>query len=50
MHRQQKDRPLIIKGDQEARYDLVRDLFRDCQTVGFPGAALEVGKPAGEET
>jgi biopolymer transport protein TolR len=46
LHRRQPARPLRIKGDRAARYDLVRALFRDCQAVGFPGVALEVGKPA----
>jgi biopolymer transport protein TolR len=48
-HRRQPGRPLRIKGDRTLRYDLVRGIFRDCQTVGFPGVALEVGQaqPAG---
>ena len=43
LHRQQPARPLRIKGDRRTRYDVVRTLFRDCQSVGFPGVALEVG-------
>jgi hypothetical protein len=27
----------------------VRDLFRDCQSVGFPGVALEVGEAQDDE-
>jgi biopolymer transport protein TolR len=46
MHRRQKDRPLRIKGDRRTRYEAVRGVFRDCQRVGFPGVALEVGEIA----
>jgi biopolymer transport protein TolR len=45
----QPDRPLRIKGDRQARYHQVREVFRDCQAVGFPGVALEVGKPDEED-
>jgi biopolymer transport protein TolR len=44
--KQQPGRALRIKGDRKARYDLVRGVFRDCQSVGFPGVALEVGEAA----
>jgi biopolymer transport protein ExbD len=44
MHRRQPARPLRLKGDRNARYDAVRRVFRDCQSVGFPGIALEVGE------
>jgi biopolymer transport protein TolR len=48
----QPARPLRIKGDRRARYDVVRKVFRDCQSVGFPGVALEVGEvpPGGDES
>ena len=49
LHAASRERPLIIKGDGAARYQDVRALFRDCQTIGFPGVALEVGVP-GEPT
>jgi biopolymer transport protein TolR len=49
LRRAQPERPLRLKGDRLARYDQVRDVFRDCQSVGFPGIALEVGKPEDEE-
>jgi biopolymer transport protein TolR len=49
LRRAQPERPLRLKGDRLARYDQVRDVFRDCQAVGFPGVALEVGKPDDEE-
>jgi biopolymer transport protein TolR len=46
MHGAQPNRPLRIKGDRRARYEVVRAVFRDCQLVGFPGVALEVGEIA----
>ena len=49
LRRQRPDRPLQIKGDRDARYMQVREVFKDCQTVGFPGVSLEVGKPEEEE-
>jgi biopolymer transport protein TolR len=49
LRRQRPDRPLQIKGDREARYMQVREVFKDCQTVGFPGVSLEVGKPEDDE-
>jgi biopolymer transport protein TolR len=48
LRKQQPGRPLRIKGDRKARYDMVRGVFRDCQSVGFPGVALEVGEQARE--
>jgi biopolymer transport protein TolR len=47
-------RRLILRADRVAKYGVVRDLFKSCQEVGFPGVALKVnevaqakGKPAG---
>src|SRR5688572_4915352 len=40
LRRQQAERPLQIKGDRAARYEQVRGVFKDCQSVGFPGVAL----------
>jgi biopolymer transport protein TolR len=34
---------LILKGDEEAPYGLLRSLFREAQGVGFPGVSLQVG-------
>ena len=34
---------LVLKGDKEAPYGLMRDLFKDAQGVGFPGVSLQVG-------
>ena len=49
LRRAQPERPLRLKGDRLARYHQVRDVFKDCQSVGFPGVALEVGKPDEEQ-
>jgi biopolymer transport protein TolR len=34
---------LILKGDKEAPYGLMRSLFKEAQGVGFPGVSLQVG-------
>ncbi len=34
---------LILKGDRTVKYALMRSLFRECQGLGFPGVALQVG-------
>ena len=34
---------LILKGDKEVSYGLMRSLFRECQGLGFPGVSLQVG-------
>jgi biopolymer transport protein TolR len=34
---------LILKGDKDAPYGLMRSLFKEAQGVGFPGVALQVG-------
>ncbi|MCB9562616.1 MAG: biopolymer transporter ExbD [Kofleriaceae bacterium] len=34
---------LILKGDRDAPYGLMRSLFKECQEVGFPGVSLQVG-------
>jgi biopolymer transport protein TolR len=40
-------RRVILKGDKEARYADVRAVFRDVQTVGFPGVSLQTGDKRG---
>jgi len=42
----QKDptRRLILRADRSAKYRAVRDLFKSCQEVGFPGVALKVNE------
>ncbi len=34
---------LVLKGDRTVEYGLMRALFRECQGLGFPGVALQVG-------
>src|SRR5690349_15599066 len=34
---------LVLKGDREAPYGLMRSLFKQAQGVGFPGISLQVG-------
>ncbi len=41
---------LILKGDKTAPYGLMRELFADAQTVGFPGVSLQVGDLRADET
>jgi biopolymer transport protein ExbD len=48
-HAAQPDRKLNIKGDKHVSYSVVRDVFADCQNIGFPGVGLEVGERAQEE-
>ena len=42
-HARQPGSKLILKGDREAPYGLMRALFREAQGVGFPGVSLQVG-------
>jgi biopolymer transport protein TolR len=37
-------RRLILRADRAAKYGVVRDLFKRCQEVGFPGVALKVNE------
>lgn len=48
-HQAQPGRKLNIKGDKKVRYDVIREVFADCQTIGFPGVGLEVGERKGTE-
>ncbi len=34
---------LVLKGDKDAPYGLMRALFKEAQGVGFPGISLQVG-------
>jgi biopolymer transport protein ExbD len=34
---------LVLKGDREAPYGLMRAIFKEAQGVGFPGISLQVG-------
>ena len=37
-------RRLMLRADRAAKYGAVRDLFKSCQEVGFPGVALKVNE------
>jgi biopolymer transport protein TolR len=42
-HARMPNSRLVLKGDREAPYGLMRELFKDAQGVGFPGISLQVG-------
>ncbi len=42
-HARSPSSKLILKGDRDAPYGLLRSIFKDCQGVGFPGVSLQVG-------
>ena len=35
-------RRIVLRGDRELSYERARDLFKTCQTIGFPGVSLRV--------
>jgi biopolymer transport protein ExbD len=37
-------RRLVLRADRGAKYGDVRKLFKECQTVGFPGVSLRVNE------
>jgi biopolymer transport protein TolR len=37
-------RRLVLRADRGAKYGAVRKLFKECQTVGFPGMSLRVNE------
>ncbi len=39
---------LVLKGDREAPYGLMRALFKQAQGIGFPGISLQVGDLSAE--
>lgn len=41
-HNAEPGRKLILRGDKKTRYKRVRDLFRICQKIGFPGVSLRI--------
>lgn len=51
LHAAAPGRKLILKGDKQAPYGVVRAVFKQCQGLGFPGVSLQVGdkRPAGGE-
>jgi biopolymer transport protein TolR len=42
LHEQKPAMRVVIKADAAVDYGKVRDLFRACQDIGFPGASLQV--------
>ena len=46
-HRVAPSRRLQIKGDKNAPYRIIRDVFRECQQIGFLGVGLQVGERKG---
>jgi biopolymer transport protein TolR len=43
MREAQPERKLVLKADKLVRWDEVRELFKSCQELGFPGVSLQVG-------
>lgn len=52
IHQREPTRRVILRGDMALEYGPVRDLFRMCQHIGFPGVSLRVNergaRPSGE--
>ena len=44
IHENEPTRRVILRGDASLGYEHVRDLFRLCQQIGFPGVSLRVGE------
>ncbi len=43
LHAREPTRRVVLRADAELGYGAVRDIFRLCQQIGFPGVALRVG-------
>jgi biopolymer transport protein TolR len=43
-NRREPARRLMLRADRGAKYGVVRDLFKACQDVGFPGVSLKVNE------
>jgi biopolymer transport protein ExbD len=43
LHTREPTRRVVLRADASLGYSVVRDVFRLCQTIGFPGVALRVG-------
>lgn len=43
VHTEAPERRIVLKADRNVRYDEVRALFKECQSLGFPGVSLQVG-------
>ena len=44
LHEREPLRRVILRGDASLDYEHVRDMFRLCQQIGFPGVSLRVGQ------
>jgi len=42
LHTERPTARLVLKADKRLEYGKVRALFKTCQTIGFPGVALQV--------
>src|SRR5690606_39997210 len=42
LHAERGDRPLVLKADRAVSYERIREVFKSCQDVGFPGVSLQV--------
>jgi biopolymer transport protein TolR len=42
--RREPNRRLVLRGDQNVPYGLMRRIYRSCQEVGFPGVSLRVNR------
>jgi biopolymer transport protein TolR len=43
-NRREPARRLMLRADRGAKYAVVRELFKACQDVGFPGVSLKVNE------
>jgi len=43
-NQREPSRRLVLRADRTARYAAVRELFKACQEVGFPGVSLRVNE------
>ncbi len=44
IHATEPKRRVLLRGDASLPYETMRDLFRDCQDIGFGAVSLAVGK------
>jgi len=44
IRKNQMNRRLVLRADRAVRYGQVKAIFAECQSLGFPGIALQVGK------
>jgi biopolymer transport protein ExbD len=49
-NRREPSRRLILRADRGAKYKTVRELFKACQEVGFPGMSLKVNELRKDKT